>query len=401
MSKVLFILFFLIFSLGIAQQREIKGDTLNWYQQHNMMVNSLGLTNFKRTTDEFAFRFSNYGQVVEITKKRDTITGSITNYIFWQRPHKNTYTDTLFNKVNIPPDKALATYNLVQNSGVLELDTDENIEGWMQGSDGITYTIEYIKGSIYNCNSYWSPHSQHDLPEAKLVASFVHKLSDTLMFEKVYQEFKETLPQRGCYTRGGMVASCYSSSNYIGYAGTNRLPFGIIVSTFFPQIGSWKSNMRIYGTYMFDKENNSDLLVGLMKGYIFSRKKSGWGDALSYNFRNRKMDFITPDFLFTNHKAEYLIWYEDYSIFLGTDFLSSDLNKEVGVIVAPSVYINTLKVRATMEASLFNSHTDYKASLSKTIHVNFLFIDWLFLELSNERFMNYNSAGLLVEFNVF
>ena len=61
-------LFLLSFETTFSQMKEIKGDTAYWYKENFELQKTLELKDLEKSSDEFNFRFRNYGQVIEISK---------------------------------------------------------------------------------------------------------------------------------------------------------------------------------------------------------------------------------------------------------------------------------------------------------------------------------------------
>src|SRR5690606_9183706 len=87
------------------------------------------LTDFEQSKNDFAFRFRNYGQVVEIMKDSTSFSGTITNYVYY-RKKRGVDSKTLFNKENISTEQAKQVYNLIKDTQILDLPSDKDINGW-------------------------------------------------------------------------------------------------------------------------------------------------------------------------------------------------------------------------------------------------------------------------------
>ncbi len=131
MKKSNYIFIFVFTQNLFGQERLFKADTTDfWYKNNQKLIRKFQLTDFKTTQADFAFRFKNYGQIIEIIKKDNRIQGILVNYIF--RSYKK-QKDTLFEKVRIDSVNAKKIYNLIIKSGILELPSDNQIKNWKQG----------------------------------------------------------------------------------------------------------------------------------------------------------------------------------------------------------------------------------------------------------------------------
>src|SRR5690606_14689709 len=135
---IIIIMFLLLFQTMFSQTKEIKGDTAYWYKRNIEFKKTLNLKDFEKSEDEFNFRFWNLGQVIEISKDRSKINGSIVNYIYHTKKANRSKVETLTNKILLSSKQSKDIYNIVQNSKILELPSDKDIENWSQGFDGIT-----------------------------------------------------------------------------------------------------------------------------------------------------------------------------------------------------------------------------------------------------------------------
>jgi len=270
-----------------AQMKEIKGDTAYWYKRNVEFQKTLGLKKFEKSQDEFNFRFWNHGQVIEISKDSSEISGLIVNYIHHTKKANKSQSETLTNKVLLTSKQSENIYNILQNSKVLKLSSDKNIENWTQGMDGITYIIEYSDKNSYWFKNYWTPSSQDSIPEAIVVLDLVKKLSDTLNLKEVYTSFKKSLPKKGCYNSGGMVNMCYiSNSLELGYSGATKLPLGFYSSYSATYIGKTKINGSASFQYNFDNNGFHHLNLQIAKWNIF-HKNSSLSDYIAYDYQNR------------------------------------------------------------------------------------------------------------------
>ena len=194
-----------------SQDKVIKGDTMFWYNWNQEQIKKMELTDFDKSPTDFAFRFWNHGQVVEIFKDNNQVYGELTNYIYHTFKKRN---DTLISKIKLDSAKAIAAYEIIQQSGILTLQSDNEIDEWSKGCDGITYIIEHSDKFEYWYKNYWTPSSQDSIPESLLVLNFVKALSDTLQLSDKYLNFTVDLPHRGCYGSGGTPMPCYVSNSY-------------------------------------------------------------------------------------------------------------------------------------------------------------------------------------------
>jgi hypothetical protein len=96
---------------------------------------------------------------------------------------------------------------LIFDSNISSLPDQEQIEGWKQGVDGITYIIETIHNNEYYIKSYWTPTSQGNLKEALIVNTFIETAAKLVNLPRELQSFTTTIPYE-CYMTSSMTIAC-------------------------------------------------------------------------------------------------------------------------------------------------------------------------------------------------
>lgn len=373
-----------------AQTKEIKGDTVYWYKRNAEFQKTLDLKNFEKSQDEFNFRFWNHGQVIEISKDSSEINGLIVNYIYhYKKPYKNER-EILTNKILLTSQQSKNIYDIIKNSKILELQSDNNIENWRQGFDGITYIIEHSNNKSYWFKNYWTPSSQDSIPEAIIVLDLVKKISDTLNLKEVYKSFKNTLPKKGCYNSGGILNMCYVSNSFeLGYSGATKLPLGFFSSYSATYLGKTKLNGSASFQYNFDNNGFHHLNLQIAKWNIF-HENSSLSDYIVYNYQNRILDLNDLKNEFENHQFKYgLNLKKNWSIGLGFDYLSRNYDKMGGLLYA-SKWFSKPKISTRFSTSMFNHQINYKAEIFKDINFNNrFFINRVSFGIAYEDFMKY------------
>jgi hypothetical protein len=214
MKTVFQILILSSISIFANGQTKAESDTLvstyeiKWKLE---LEKEIKLRNINQDSKVYHFRYWNDGQVVDIWKKSDSkITGSITNYTReyiednWRKKKKP---KTYYNKVKINIEIAKEALNFIHQSKINDLPTDRLIEGWEQGCDGISYSIELFSNGKYSMKSYWTPKAQDSLKEALLVQNFITTFEEMLNLKYLYNKFFDTLPV-GCYNTGSIIVTC-------------------------------------------------------------------------------------------------------------------------------------------------------------------------------------------------
>ncbi|TSJ38901.1 hypothetical protein FO440_20595 [Mucilaginibacter corticis] len=393
-SQIVLVIILLTFHSAYSQTKEISGDTLNWFKTNKIFQRNLKLKDFEKSTDEFDFRFSYYGQVIEITKDGSDINSYVTNYTYHNKRANGYKTDTLSNKVILSPEKAKSVYNIITNSGILKLPSDNKIKNWQQGADGITYIVEYADKKNYSLKTYWEPSDQDSIPEALIMLSFIKKISEAFNLDEMYTSFKNGLPRNGCYNSGGMSTTCYISNSYeLGYSSATKMPFGFYASYKASYIGKTQVNSAIALQYNFKNDKFYHLNFALYKWNILS-KDSQFSDFIAYNYQDRKIDIENPNNEFKNHQIKYgLNLKNNFSIGAGVDYLLNG-DEKIGTHLYASKYFPKLYISTIFTSSVFNDQINYKAQIFKSFYLNqHFFIRSVALGLAYENFMHYKDLS--------
>ncbi len=386
---IIIVMLLLSFQAMFSQTKEIKGDTTFWYEKNIELQKTLDLKNFEQSTDEFNFRFRNNGQVVEISKDSSGYSGNITNFTYHTKANRNK-TETLSSKTVLPSKQAEDIYDIVIKSKIIDLPTDEKIENWQHGLDGIVYIIEHSDSKTYWLKNYWTPTAQDSIPEAIIVLDLIKNLSNTLNLDETYASFINGLPKKGCYNSEGMITMCYISNFLeLGYSGATKLPLGFYSSYSMTYIGNTKINSSVALQYNFDNDGFHHLNFQYAKWNLF-HKTEDISDFVAYNYQNRILKFDNTKNKFENHQIKYGVNLKNHiGLGIGLDFISREYNKIGGLLYAHK-WFSKPNISATLTTSLFDNHINYKAELFKSFDFNSNFpLHRISLGIAYEDFMNY------------
>lgn len=400
MKKLITTIFGILISYSAFTQdsKTIIGDTTFWLKHNRALSEKIGLKDFLSSTDDFNFRYWNQGQIIEITKINDLVSGNITNYTFRQERKNKEERDTLFEILKIENQLAFEIYMVISDSTFTSLPSDNMIDGWSQGTDGIEYIFETANKNNYSYKTYWTPSAQDSIKESLIILNLVNEISKTLNLREIYKHFQSNLPHKGCYSSGGMSVMCYIPNTYeIGYYGSTKLPLGYSVFVNLLYVGDIRTDFGFNVQHQFDLQENYDLSIRFNKWNLFLKQESGLQDFLSYNYRLRKIEFM-PDYSeFQNHKMSYgLTISNSINIGLGVDWLIGDKDQFGGLIYATK-WFNNPKFSIEGTTSLFNDHLDYKIGLSKLFNFrdNFPFYNTS-IRLSYESFQKFRDLSFSV-----
>jgi hypothetical protein len=183
-------------------------DTTLWFKWKYDLAKHINLKDLQTSTDTFHFRFWTEVQAIDIwTSDHNTYFGLVTN--FAQR-----YDDKLL-RMNIykvgkvyskqfvlSNFKAKTLFNIIRQLSIDTIPSDNEINGWKQGFDGVEFIIENSTPYKYDFKTYWTPRIFADsLVEAKNIQAFV----DYLQYDfRIYDYYKSLKLPSGTYQRNGV-----------------------------------------------------------------------------------------------------------------------------------------------------------------------------------------------------
>ncbi|MBS5980501.1 MAG: hypothetical protein KIB51_12395, partial [Dysgonomonas mossii] len=289
--------------------------------------------------------------------------------------------------------KIAKIYNIINDSKILELKTDREIEGWEQGYDGITYCIEYTNKDEYHFKKYWTPEANRSLKEAIIVNDFINKISGILELEESKRKFESKFSATGCYKTEGMLVMCYLYDLYsFGYSGSNRLPLGYEAKIYFGGISNVKTNLGLSLIHQFDSKGSYDINTVISYHNLFLRRKKSSNDCLSYGYRIQKLRYIDNKIKWQNHSLFYHYNLKDISLGLGADYLIGQKKKIGGAIYAEKSF-SQAQITLASEYFIYNKQFDYKISLSKGFRLYAENIHNFSIGLYYESFLDKDNIG--------
>jgi hypothetical protein len=410
----------------IAQKKSIFGDTLYFNQQYQCFLKSLELKDFYTSQDDFNYRFHSPGQIIEITNNNDSLFGILTNFIFKYELDKNIPSDTIFNKINLSENEVSAVLNIIFNSEVLKLTSEDSINNWCSGlfirfrthllinqTDSTIINFSRTSNPVYrieysNLNEYWIRTYcnllKDSIPELLSVFNLAASLSDTLNLFVRYNDLLGSIPvEEACYSQDGRVVNCYVNTfrnisvlansfisykciNYysIGVFSSLRLPYGYHLKFNRKRLHYGKFPMTLSVSHQLDLKGQYNFETAILTELRYNRGQLGY----SYRIRKHMKEdlFIS----FSNQKVFY--GYKNrkqiFVILGGVDFLNSTTNK-TGALIGFNSWIPILRVRFDSSASFFHNHTDYKFGISKP---------FFFKYNSSNRFKNYRELNIGIDY---
>jgi hypothetical protein len=200
-------------------KKQPNDTTSFWYNWARKNEQQAGLNKIENSPYSFHFRLSlTGGEIIDVWKQDSSFQGCLTLWVRdnderqWENP--GIYSQSYKFSTN----QAAEIGELIRNSGILKLPSEESIDGWLQGFDGEEIVVQYSGDKAYHLKNYWTPSAQRDLPEALLVQQFRRKALELANLPIVKKSFQAAIPFL-CYTTDNSFATCriVSNSEYWDY----------------------------------------------------------------------------------------------------------------------------------------------------------------------------------------
>jgi hypothetical protein len=195
-------------------------DTTLWFKWKQALAKQINLKELQASKDTFHFRLWTDIQAIDIwTVDHNSYLGMVTNYA--QRYDQKLFRKGIYkidkvfsNQITLDSSKARQIFNLIDTLAIVDIPTDERINGWRQGFDGEEFIIEASTSTQYMFKTYWAPRIFADtLKEAKQIQTLVDGLYKNFKISSYYE--KLNLPQ-GNYQRNGIQGIQIGSSSENG-----------------------------------------------------------------------------------------------------------------------------------------------------------------------------------------
>lgn len=214
--KQIFIILTLFSSLvAFGQDRKVhfktyeNGDTTLWYKWRMELCAQLELDPIQNSKYNWHFRIWTNKQAIDLWEdSKEGKLGKLTSWTEEYVPGDEEPTNRVFFEVKLlDSNKVNELISLVESSKITDIPSEDSIEGWGQGYDGITYITETADTKDYFFKTYWTPTAQDSLKEAFIVQSFVDRCQVLSESKEIWSDFVSRIPYE-CYRNGGPRVSC-------------------------------------------------------------------------------------------------------------------------------------------------------------------------------------------------
>ncbi|UIR57350.1 hypothetical protein LZQ00_05910 [Sphingobacterium sp. SRCM116780] len=377
---------------SVAQEKLVMGDIASYNRFTASLIRQLGLEEQNNDQNTTIFRYWNSNQVLQIVERNGEKTGSLTNYIL-RHQYKNQDEHFLFNQINLSESDLVFIDSLLQHDRLDTLPSEEDIKGWPQGFDGIAYQLEFRNASKLKVASYWMPQLSQ-LPEARQLMDFIHKLENFLHFDTNFSTFRKSLLQKGCYSFGSGWMMCFISNPWsIDYSATTSNPIGYSISKGFP-LCNRKRYLTFNMHHRFTKDYGEyDFLVEVIPSKLIFTKQSF--DFMSLSYRKRKIVLQEEIEQFQNLQILYGLHYKKMNFGAGIDYLTTQ-NK---TSIAPrflGIFSGWTFLNLEGKASIFANRVDYELGIKKSFSIQNDYLQEIHTKLFMEHFQQQMQYGIQV-----
>lgn len=202
--RILPIIFILTFNLTFAQEQQLTNDsdTTFWFNWRSELNSELRLVTINNSSEQFEFRFWDGYKVIRLWSSGDELRSEVIYFLREYRERKDSYDyegRLYHSSLQLNEKTTKSINNLITDFNVLNLPTDNQIDGWKQGLDGITYIVETSQPENYSFKSYWTPASFPELREARFLQYFVEQINSLEQIEKGFEKFMDKQPFKAYY----------------------------------------------------------------------------------------------------------------------------------------------------------------------------------------------------------
>ncbi len=394
----------LFFVLPIsAQQKQIEGDTVYWFSHENRLIKKLELRDLSRSFVPFEFRFSNGHQFVEMWQSSDTLAGVLTSYTMkLGKKYDDPNIDTFFTKTILPKEDLEKIKTLLDDNEMAKLPSQDEIEGWGYGFDGITYGFQFSSPEKLIYNTYWTPQIYDTLPDARKVLFAVDSITNLFNLEQEYESFFKSLPRNGSYQYSGTSILINPVNNFsVGYLGSIKMPFGVKFSHYFANIGDLETYLSLDVECRINTKRDYNVDFSLRKWNVFFKDNEKISGSVSFLGRERRIETIDfgAKILLTN--LAYLLSLSKQGIGVGVGVSHVFIpEKQTGFYLRVGYLWEKAKLYFDSRISVFADRKDYYFHLQKNINIDNRGNNLNFrVQIFSESFRGFFDTGLSVSVN--
>ncbi len=185
-------------SLSQELKLTTDSDSSLWSKWTYELAGQLQIVPINQSSFDSEFRFWDGQKVIRLWESQGVLKGAVTFFI---KEHTDGGAGRIYHSSISLDDNTIATIQqLTLDFQIKSLPTDQRIEGWSLGFDGITYRTETKNDSTYSFKSYWTPKAQKDLKEARFFQYYVNELERIRPISEAYERFRRKQPFDSYYS---------------------------------------------------------------------------------------------------------------------------------------------------------------------------------------------------------
>ncbi len=202
----------LIVNIAVAQERHLSNDsdTAFWFNWRIGLNSEIGISTIDRSIEEFEFRFWDGYKVIRLWKSKEKLQSEVIFFLREYNENMKSHKGRLYHSsLKLNEKTTIAINNLITDLEILNFPSDNKIEGWDQGLDGITYFVETSSPDNYSFKNYWTPTVYSNIKEARIFQYFVNEVNTLKPIQEGFKKFMDHQPFRRYYAgiESAMIAT--------------------------------------------------------------------------------------------------------------------------------------------------------------------------------------------------
>lgn len=193
-------------------------DTLHYFKYEKPIREKLNL--IKPEESKNFFRFSSSKYYLELSEDSN-------RYIFyadeiWEGKKTG---EVFISEIILVESQVKEILQLADSLKINNIPSDNQIEKWRSGFDGITYKFEIKNKNSYSFKYYWTPTSQEKFEESDKINFFITKIDKIIKYLENSEKFRKEIPYFS-WTKDGVgwtAVTVLNKENYSEYKKYKKL----------------------------------------------------------------------------------------------------------------------------------------------------------------------------------
>ena len=361
--KIALSIFLVLSFWGVSSAQDILQKSI-LPVSNSSWLNKLELRELS-TIEGNVYRVWTKNEVIEIITNNIDTTGTVTAFVIAKKSSYQSKTDTFIVKEELYRGEIRKALTILG-----EIDRKKKSAQPIEKAKLSTkrvYIIEQKNGKNDALRSYY-PQSFVRSEERNSDYEKFKELRKELALSKRGYRLMRRFPKRGIYSDGLRELDCNCKNKFsLGYRASTNLPIGIYAASFLGDVGKAHLYLGTNLRYSQNSINDRDLAISVTKYDLFNNKFSSVSESLNYRYRYRVFSFQEYGGVSQNHKFLYgLTAVNRLTLAAGVDFLSRK-ETERGLLLQLKTNSKRNNFKTHFMASIFQTHVDYRVSVSRAI----------------------------------